>query len=228
MSAKRLAAFLFVLGLFFGFAAWMKAPSAERADAGEVPRPVVVRVPVGGGEEAQTSARVVETPSDGRSVAQRIRDATLAAKAKKALAQERGLRAFRLEPVVMNGVVVLQGAVQTPAQRRQAAQAVRDVKGVREVRNEIAAAEEAVPTLARQEPRAPEPLPAPPAIREVEPVEAVASASRSSETASYHTVERGESLWIIAQRYDTSVREVKELNQLRSNNIRPGQELRVR
>ena len=234
MSAKRLAVFLFVLGLFFGFAAWMKEPSAERAGAEEAARPVVVRVPVSQDEEIartsrQTSARAAASRDDGRSVAQRIRDATLTAKIKKALAQERSLRAFVLEPVVVEGAVVIRGSVQTSAQRAQVAQVVRRVEGVREVQNEVAAEEGAVPALVRQEPRAPEPLPAPSVVRTAELAEALAAESHPSKSAaSYHTVEQGESLWVIAQRYDTSVERVKQLNQLSSNNIRPGQELRVR
>jgi membrane-bound lytic murein transglycosylase D len=43
-----------------------------------------------------------------------------------------------------------------------------------------------------------------------------------------HTVKRGESLGVIAQRYGTSVSRLKSLNGLRSDRIRPGQKLVVR
>jgi membrane-bound lytic murein transglycosylase D len=43
-----------------------------------------------------------------------------------------------------------------------------------------------------------------------------------------HVVRKGESLYIIARRYRTSVTQLKKLNGLRSNLIRPGQKLRVR
>ncbi|MEM8960317.1 MAG: DUF5715 family protein [Acidobacteriota bacterium] len=42
-----------------------------------------------------------------------------------------------------------------------------------------------------------------------------------------HRVRRGESLWSIAKRYDTTVGSLRRLNQLRSTTIRPGQILTV-
>ena len=43
-----------------------------------------------------------------------------------------------------------------------------------------------------------------------------------------HVVRKGESLYVIARRYRTSVTQLKRINNLRSNLIRPGQKLRVR
>lgn len=40
-----------------------------------------------------------------------------------------------------------------------------------------------------------------------------------------HTIARGESLWVIARRYDTTVGKLKSLNGLRGNNIRAGKTL---
>ncbi len=42
-----------------------------------------------------------------------------------------------------------------------------------------------------------------------------------------HKVRRGESLWVIAQRYDCSVRAIKSANSMGSNRLRPGQLLRI-
>lgn len=42
-----------------------------------------------------------------------------------------------------------------------------------------------------------------------------------------HKVRRGESLWLIAQRYDCSVRAIKSANSIASNRLRPGQVLRI-
>lgn len=42
-----------------------------------------------------------------------------------------------------------------------------------------------------------------------------------------HSVERGESLWVVAQRYGTSVEALQLLNSLREVTIRPGQQLRI-
>ena len=227
MSAKRLAFLFAVLGVFFAVVAAIKG-SGSSAEGGteEAARPVVVRVPVDGEEPSRTSTpAAMAERDDGRSVAERVRDATLAAKVKKALAQERGLRTFPFKLVVMDGVVAVEGSVRTSAQRARVAQVVRGVEGVGEVRNEVVAAEGAAPPLARQEPRPPEPLPASPTSAGAEPAADVRPAPTS---AAYHTVAQGESLWIIAQRYGTSVQRVKRLNDLSSNNIQPGQELRVR
>lgn len=46
--------------------------------------------------------------------------------------------------------------------------------------------------------------------------------------ATYYTVKNGDSLSIIAQRNKTTAEELRKLNQLKSNNITPGQKLRIR
>lgn len=54
------------------------------------------------------------------------------------------------------------------------------------------------------------------------------SASPSRRTAvRTHTVKRGDTLYAIAKRYDTSVTELRKLNNLRSNNLSLGSRLRV-
>jgi Tfp pilus assembly protein FimV len=42
-----------------------------------------------------------------------------------------------------------------------------------------------------------------------------------------HKVRRGESLWLIAQRYDCTVRAIKSANSIASNRLKPGQVLRI-
>lgn len=44
----------------------------------------------------------------------------------------------------------------------------------------------------------------------------------------YHIVENGDTLWDIAQKYNTSIREIKKLNKLRSNRIKPGERLIIK
>ncbi|RMH17861.1 MAG: LysM peptidoglycan-binding domain-containing protein [Acidobacteria bacterium] len=56
-------------------------------------------------------------------------------------------------------------------------------------------------------------------------VRSLASARRAAGRS--HLVARGESLWQIARRYDTSIRLLKETNGLRGDVIRPGQVLRI-
>ena len=229
MSTLRLAAFLLVLGLFFAVVAWIKSPDGGEVVA-EGEAPVIVRVSPEGEVETSGERRPVSLrPSyrdDGRSVAQRIEDTMLATKIKKALAQERSLRGFAVELAVMRGEVTLLGSVRTQAQRAQAAQLVRRIDGVRRSSEyELSAAEESLPPLARQEPRPLEKLPSVATASEKQPPEKEAVPATE---AAYHTVQPGESLWVIAQKYDTSIRSVKRLNELRSDHIQPGQALRVK
>jgi peptidoglycan lytic transglycosylase D len=45
---------------------------------------------------------------------------------------------------------------------------------------------------------------------------------------SYHIVEHGDTLWDIAQKYNTSIWELKKINKLRSNRIKPGERLIIK
>ena len=47
-------------------------------------------------------------------------------------------------------------------------------------------------------------------------------------TSRHYTVQRGDSLWAIAQKHNTTIPQLKQLNKLSSNLIHPGQQLRVR
>ncbi len=42
-----------------------------------------------------------------------------------------------------------------------------------------------------------------------------------------HKVKNGESLWLIARRYETTVNQIKSWNSLKSNSIKPGQKLKI-
>jgi len=59
------------------------------------------------------------------------------------------------------------------------------------------------------------------------PAEAPATPSTPSEEQ-YHTVVSGESLWEIARSNDTSVEQLRRLNNLQGDRLRVGQRLRVR
>ena len=65
-----------------------------------------------------------------------------------------------------------------------------------------------------------EEIPEPPVVKEPKvtpPVDAV-----------FYTVERGDTLWAISRKFDTTVDEIKRLNNLSSNFIRRGMRLRVK
>lgn len=59
----------------------------------------------------------------------------------------------------------------------------------------------------------------------------VQSEKKSEQIASnesYHIVKRGDTLWDIAQKYNTSIRELKKINNMRSNRIRPGDRIIIK
>lgn len=185
---------------------------------------------------SETAAAPEDAPprSNGRSVAGRLEDASTAARVKKALVEERRLRSYDFEPEVVGGRLTLRGEVETAEQRTLAVEVAREVRGVRELVNAVEAPGAPPPDLAQAEP------PLPPAEEEAEFAageEAPATAEEEeeeeeeedeAETATYHTVQSGESLWVISRRYNVSIDEIKRLNNISSNNLRPGQELRVK
>ena len=54
-----------------------------------------------------------------------------------------------------------------------------------------------------------------------------AVATTSSSKTKYHTIRKGESLGVIASKYGLSVTQLKSFNNMKSNNIYPGQKLKV-
>jgi LysM repeat protein len=50
----------------------------------------------------------------------------------------------------------------------------------------------------------------------------------AEDAAVYHTVRQGDTLWDIARQYRASVEQIRNLNDFRSTNLRPGQRIRVR
>jgi len=45
---------------------------------------------------------------------------------------------------------------------------------------------------------------------------------------SYHIVQSGDTLWEIAQKYEISIENLKKLNQMRSNTIKPGERIKIK
>ena len=121
---------------------------------------------------------------DGRPVAQRVADASLAAQITQALARERSLRVFDFDPVVANGRTVLYGDVNTRDQWAQARRLASSLDGVDDVVMEVTVGGEAVATAANGTP------PAGAAAEGVAPADP---------PGQYHTVEAGDTLWSIAR-----------------------------
>lgn len=190
-----------------------------------------------GGDDASAP---FESDGDDRSLKQKISDASLEAQVMLALVETRDLRAFDLEPVAVNGRIRLRGEVDTQAQREQAASVASGVDGVRSVSNQV---------TARQEPQIAE-APATPQDTSQERPPSVADAGRPGDQPSqepaetpseppaaeedqqpqetFHTVRSGDNLWDIARQYDVSVAQIRRLNNLSSNSIKPGDRLRVK
>lgn len=137
-------------------------------------------------------------PADSaRSVAQRLADASVAARVKQTLARVRALRRFDFSPTVVWGHLVLRGDVDTREQYHRAERVAANVEGVTDITNQV--------TVQGQ------------------------SLSEAGDTAeaTYHTIQRGDTLTEIARAYHVSVQQLRALNDL-SGALQPGQRIRVR
>lgn len=144
-----------------------------------------------------------------RTLAQRLDDARLEARVTQALVQQRRLRVFDLRPAATDGRVTLRGNVNTADQYRTAERTARRVDGVVAVTNELTiggrpVTEKRLAALSNDE------------------------TEEDDAAAVYHTVQRGESLWAIARQYGASVQRLRSLNGLGSDDLQPGQRIRVR
>lgn len=174
-------------------------------------------------QAADTAARPPAAPptrtDQGRSVEERVEDASLAARVKMALAEDRRLRTFDFEPRVTEGQVTLAGNVGTRDQGKAAAEVAAAVEGVDEVLNRLTVDGEQVAWNTSGKGSS----------------EQTASSTGSSaggrggatRGGRYHTVQSGESLWAIANQYGLSVSRLRELNNLSSNNLQAGERLLV-
>lgn len=146
--------------------------------------------------------------NDVRSVAERIRDATTATRVKKALVRDEALRVFDFNPDVVAGHVTLRGDVNAPSQYRRVEQIVRSVDGVDALTNALTVQGRPVSDSA---------------VADAQP-----AASPNDDAMAYHTVRNGDTLWRIAREYRASVERIRDLNDLRSGTLQPGQRIRVR
>lgn len=161
--------------------------------------------------------------ADDRSVAQRLADAQTATRIRRALMRDERLRPFDFEAEVRRGQAVLAGSVATAAARDAASDVARRVEGVRSLTLHVGVRGD---TAAQAAPPPIEAVPLEPAPPEAAPQQPAAKAQ--PEAATYHTVRSGDTLGAIARRYGVSVDQLRRLNELRGNTIRPGQRLRVK
>jgi LysM repeat protein len=145
--------------------------------------------------------------NDDRSVAEKLADTSIEAKVTRALIRESSLRVFPFRPTVIDGHLVLRGDVNTAEQYHRAERIAGQVAGVTAVTNRL--------TMGGRP------------VTEARLADAEKNPSQES-AAVYHTVRQGDTLWDIARKYGASIQQIKNLNDLRSNNLRPGQRVRVR
>lgn len=140
-----------------------------------------------------------------RSLSDKLTDTSVETRVERALRQTSSLRVFPFRPHVVNGHLVLRGDVNTPDQYRQVERIARDVEGVEAVTNQLTMGGRAV-------------------------TEERLSADDSSEgdSAVYHTVQQGDTLWEIAREYRASVDQIRSLNDFGATTLRPGERIRVR
>jgi LysM repeat protein len=200
------ALLLAVLLTFSGCAIAESDGSSGRADTAAVSTASVE----GSGEVSSPSSSPSPTPkNDDRSLNQKLEDASLEAQVRRALVGVRSLRVFDFRPTVVRGTLTLRGDVNTTEQYRRAQQVAGSVDGIEAVANEL--------TLGGR-----------PATEERLAAKEDAGGDEASDTAVYHTVQPGDTLWDIARQYSASVRQIKRLNDLRDGSVRPGQRIRVR
>lgn len=165
------------------------------------------------------------------SVEERVEDAMVETRVLLALAQDEHVGPYPFDVESRSGTVYVRGDVSSRFDARRVEEVAEAVKGVSRVVNEVLADEpEPSPRVAEAqdaeaadtvEPSEEEQPAAPQAERP-----AAKDASEPAQT--FHTVRSGESLWTIARQYDTTIDSIRRLNNMTSNNLRPGQRLRVR
>ena len=157
---------------------------------------------------------LLAAPAAHAQVADRLADLRLATAVRIALVDDGRTRTLDVAVAARDGAVTVRGEV-PPAREAVAAEVARSVPGVRRVIG-LGDVPEAPTVTVR-------PVLDRPASGESADVPADAPAGPE-----YHTVRRGDTLFSLARRYDTTVGAILALNDLRSTDIRVGQRLRVR
>lgn len=220
---KRVSGYWITLFLLAGLPGLACSTESNSPVQEAAPETTAVETPPAGADDAASIAVV----DDNRPLAQRLQDASTAARIRTSLVEDRSLRLFDFDPVVQNGQVTLQGEVRTAEQRDRAAEVARQVEGVRAVTNAVTATEAPEQTPAEASAGI-QPEPTQSETTASAPVEQPQQTEKPASSEAHHTVESGESLWSIAQQYGVTVEQLRRLNNLRSGDLRPGQRLRVK
>lgn len=161
-------------------------------------------------------------PDDGGSVAERLRDVSLAANVKLKLAEETGVDISMIDLQVQDGRVTLLGDVASREIGSRVVGAAQGVAGVKQVVSQLNA------------PDAPPPAPPGPTLTDSlvrKPTDSSAQAQpqqAEAPTPEYYTIKRGDNLGAIARKHGTTVAQLQRLNNITGTNIRAGQRLRVK
>ncbi|WP_412061512.1 LysM peptidoglycan-binding domain-containing protein [Rubrivirga sp. IMCC45206] len=148
-------------------------------------------------------------PAAGAQVDRRLADLRLATAVRLALVEDGRTRTLDVTVLARDGAVTVLGEV-PPTRQATAASVARAVPGVRSLAG-LATDTPAGPTVT------------------VQPVsDRGESSPRDASGPLYHTVERGDTLFGLARRYNTTVETILALSDERSTAIRVGQRLRVR
>lgn len=148
----------------------------------------------------------LEQKAEDRTVSEKLEDTSTETRVTRALVGTSALRIFPFRPTVIDGHLILRGDVNTPDQYKVATRVAGRVKGVDALTNRLTLGGQPV-TEARLSER---------------------DTSGSEDTSVYHTVRSGDTLWDIARKYRATAQQIRDLNDFRSTNLRPGQRIRVR
>lgn len=159
------------------------------------------------------------------SLADRIDDLRRETSVRIAVAEDPELRGADVMVDAADGVVVLSGLVPTLGARDRAVSLVTELPGVLHVRSTL-----------RLQGNPTESIPDLTSVRREEDPEDLRIRQAESETLEpspaedgpvFHTVGRGDTLFGIARRYETTIAAISQLNNLGSTTVRLGQRLRV-
>lgn len=151
--------------------------------------------------------------SDDRTLSEKLADASVEVRVKQALIQEPRLRVFSFRPAVVDGHLILRGDVNTPEQYHRAERIAGRVEGVTALTNRVTM--KGRPVTEKR-------------LAETDSTATAETDTAEEDVAVYHTVREGDTLWKIAREYRSSVEQIRTLNDLRSNELSPGQRIRVR